>query len=125
MKTDHITARLPRTQRRLKKLTMTRRRHPARWPVSCANILLIIDILHHLIYLYMYYTTTFPMSLVYVVYIKACSISIINSRGPKYHIDTGISHSGPKAQYAGIPDIMFLYDPCVYVVFWGPIHLDP
>ena len=51
------------------------------------GLLLMIKVLHHLVYIYMhysfvYYTTKFPMLLVYRVYIKSCRISIINSISP-------------------------------------------
>ena len=43
------------------------------------DLLLMIEILHHLIYTYLYYTARIPTLRVYEVYIKSCRISTINS----------------------------------------------
>ena len=41
-------------------------------------------------------------------------------RGPEDHINIRISHSGSRARYEGHARNHVLWDPHVYVVFWGP-----
>ena len=49
-----------------------------RWARGYLLMRLMIEILHRRVYVYMYHTTRIPMALVYEVYIRSCSISIIN-----------------------------------------------
>ena len=46
------------------------------------DLLLMIEILHHLVYVDMYCATRNPMVLLYTVYIRSCRISVIHSRVP-------------------------------------------
>ena len=43
-------------------------------------------------------------------------------RGPKDHINIGISHSCSRAQCKGDTRNHGWYDPSVYVAFWGPVE---
>ena len=45
---------------------------------AAEEVPLMMDILHELVYVYMYYTTRLPMLLVYEVFKRSCRISIIN-----------------------------------------------